>query len=133
MKSFYKNKTFLTLVGIPSPVFSHIQLCVGFTRLTSKENIRIKIQQTEIQRKIEAKSDNVFTINCVNREIFFWIKSFSAKEIEIFLIKTVPPKINSKQMDIDSISNSKKREYLISDSECDSESDSVDSELLRRF
>ncbi len=50
---------------------------------------------------------------------------FSERDRDVPHIKNVPSTINSKQMDMDSISNSEKYEYLISDSECDSECDSV--------
>jgi ATP-dependent exoDNAse (exonuclease V) alpha subunit len=57
-------------IYLPSPVFSHGQLYVAFSRATSKDNVRFKIQQTERQGKLKAKLDKVFTINCVYREIY---------------------------------------------------------------
>ncbi len=57
-------------IYLPSPVFSHGQLYVAFSRAISKDNVRFKIQQTERQGKLKAKLDKVFTINCVYREIY---------------------------------------------------------------
>jgi hypothetical protein len=109
-------------IYLPSPVFSHGQLYVAFSRAISKENVRIKIQQTERQGKIEAKSDKMFTVNCVYREIFTDYKFLRESDKDFADNKNVPPPINSEQMDIDSITNSEKSEYLNSGSECESES-----------
>jgi hypothetical protein len=43
---------------------------MAFSRVKLKNSVKIKIEDMERQRKIESKSDRVFTINSVYKEIY---------------------------------------------------------------
>jgi PIF1-like helicase/Helitron helicase-like domain at N-terminus len=62
----------LDSVGIylPSPVFSHGQLYVAFSRARSKANIKVYVGQTPTQGKLIKGSNRVFTKNVVYKEVF---------------------------------------------------------------
>ncbi len=104
-------------IYLPSPVFSHGQLYVAFSRATSKENVRIKIQETERPGRIMSNSDKVFTVNCVYREIYE-NKQFRDIEKDHLNIPHESP-----SMDVEP-TNEIPNQNLIGDYYCDSESES---------
>ncbi len=69
-----KRQTFERVgIYLRTPLFSHGKLCRIFLSpitILGKNNIRIQTEDTERQRKIESKSDKLFTINCVYRGIY---------------------------------------------------------------
>jgi hypothetical protein len=106
-------------IYLPSPVFSHGQLYVAFSRATSKHNVRIKIQQTERQGRVKGNSDKFSTINCVYREIFEDKKVYSESEKNHEDIHQVFPPMDIEQFDVFANSNS------FVDNSCDSDSESA--------
>jgi hypothetical protein len=110
-------------IYLPSPVFSRGQLYVAFSRATSKENVRIKIQQTERQGRIKEKSDKFFTINCVYREIYENKHFLNESENKQINIQNEFPPIDCEQVDVNEVSNLNEKDYL--DNDCENESDSL--------
>jgi hypothetical protein len=107
-------------IYLPSPVFSHGQLYVAFSRAISKENVRIKIEQTERQGKIEADSNKVYTVNCVYREIFENQKFFIESDKDFYDIQNEFPPIDSEQKEFDLSSPSNDNDLLVFDSNSES-------------
>jgi hypothetical protein len=105
-------------IYLPSPVFSHGQLYVAFSRATSKNNVRIKIQQTERQGRMKGNSNRFSTVNCVYREIFEDQKIHNESVEDEKNIQVFPP-MDIEQFDVIANSNS------IVDNCCDSDSESV--------
>jgi hypothetical protein len=67
----------------------------------------------------------VFTINCVNREIFEDKQFLSGSDRDYSDIQNVHSPTNSEQIDIDALSNFNESEYLDSISDCEGERDSI--------
>jgi ATP-dependent DNA helicase PIF1 len=107
-------------IYLPSPVSSHGQLYVAFSRATSKENIRIKIQKTERQGRIKENSDKFSTINCVYREIFEGQKFYTESEKNHKDIQQVFPPMDIEPNNVLTNSNSTVENYCDSDSESES-------------
>jgi hypothetical protein len=118
----FQGQTFEKVgIYLPSPVFSHGQLYVAFSRSKSKKNFKIKVEDTERQGKIKANSDRLFTINCVYREILE--EQRSLYESRLNNVQNVFPPSHPEQIDIEEDLNSNQNYY--SNSNCESESDSV--------
>ena len=56
-------------IFLRDPVFSHGQLYVAFSRATSRNNVVVKIEDTERQGRLIKESNVYFTINCVYKEV----------------------------------------------------------------
>ena len=65
---FSQGQTFTTVgIYLPNPVFSHGQLYVGFSRVTSADRVMVEIETSDKQG--ELKPGKVFTPNVVFKEV----------------------------------------------------------------
>ncbi len=56
-------------IFLPEPVFGHGQLYVGFSRVRSSNDVKIKILAGPRQGKLVKGSDKMFTVNVVYKEV----------------------------------------------------------------
>ena len=56
-------------IYLPQPVFNHGQLYVAFSRATSREGIRVSVEERDGKEKLVKDSEKVITRNVVYKEV----------------------------------------------------------------